>query len=130
MRLVWRIQVEHKDLDFLSDLQDVARVIHAVPSQLADMDEPVRPANVDKRAKIADARNHALDHIANIELRQQLGFAAGAPFALRLALAENQPPPVLVNFDDFDATAYCLSIPPWLRGGPRTSGWIPNASWG
>ena len=66
------------------------------------MNEAVGAADVDKRAKVAQARDHAVDDIAYAEFGQQLGFAFGPPFFLRFALAENQAAAVLVNFDDFD----------------------------
>ena len=47
--------------------------------------------------------DHALDDIADAQLFQQLGFAAGAPFSLGFAFAEDQPAAVLVDLDDFDA---------------------------
>src|SRR5690606_16940178 len=42
------------DLDLLADGENIARVVHVLPVQLGDVDEPVHPADVDEGAVVHD----------------------------------------------------------------------------
>ncbi len=97
------IQAEHVHVDFLADFEHVTRVIDAVPGQFADVDQAVRAAQVDERAKIAQPGDGAAHHVALVQLGQQAGFLLGAPFALRFAFGEDQPAAVLIDLDHFHA---------------------------
>ena len=56
-------------------MQDIARVINAMPGQLADVNQAVGAADIDEGAKVAQAGDDAVDDIADIQLGQQLGLA-------------------------------------------------------
>ncbi len=96
------VQRQHVHFDFFADLEHVTRVIDAVPSQLADVDQTVRATQINKRAEVAQAGNGAGYHIAFAQLSQQTGFLLGTPFTLGLALAEDQAAAVLFDLDHLD----------------------------
>src|SRR5947208_964821 len=64
---MFAIDLQHNDLDRLTRLDDVARLLDAIPAHLADVKQSVDPADVDKRAEILDGADNAL---ANLALRQ------------------------------------------------------------
>src|SRR5690606_34700094 len=98
------LQVEAEDvhLDLIADLQHVARVIDAMPRQLADMDQPIRAAEVDERAEIAQPGDRSGDDISLRKLAEQARLLLRAPFALRLAIGEDPPAAVLIDLDHLD----------------------------
>src|SRR5690606_14176002 len=73
-----------------------------MPRQLADMDQPIRAAEVDKRAEIAQPGDRPGDDISLRKLAEQARLLLRAPFALRLALGEDQPAAVLIDLDHLD----------------------------
>ena len=65
-----RILVEllDADLHLLADFEHFAGMLDAVPTQLADVNEPVDAAQVDERAKILQASHNAFAKLAGRQL--------------------------------------------------------------
>jgi len=57
------VQAEDVDIDLLADAQHVTRVVNPVPGQLADVDQAISPAQVHKRAEVAQAGDGAPDNL-------------------------------------------------------------------
>ena len=66
------IDVEHLDLDLFADRQHLGRMVHVAPGQLGDVDEPVDALQVDERAEVDDVGDHAFDHVAGLQLVEDL----------------------------------------------------------
>ena len=114
------VQAEHVNVDLFADAQDVTRVVDAMPGQLADVDEAVGPAQVDERAEVAQAGDGATDNVAFLQLGQQAGLLLGAPFTLRLALAEDQAATRLIDFDDLHGQLFADQIVPGIATAAHT----------
>ena len=67
--------VELQDLgrDLLADLHDLARMTHAAPRQVGDVQQAVDAAEVDERTVVGDVLDRALDDRAFLQVLEQLG---------------------------------------------------------
>src|SRR5439155_3356609 len=70
--LALAVDVEHLDLHGLADLEHLGRVVDVRPRKLGDMNQAVHPVEIDERAEVDDVRDRTLDHVAGIELVQNL----------------------------------------------------------
>jgi hypothetical protein len=66
-----RVYLHHVHVDLVADPVHVLRGLVAVPRDLAEVREPVRPAQVDEHAKAADAGHASLADLAFLQLREQ-----------------------------------------------------------
>ena len=64
--LAFFVHVHHVDFDLLTDFQDLAGVLDAMPRQLRQMDQPIGAAQVDERTEVGDAGHDALEHVARV----------------------------------------------------------------
>src|SRR5205823_58300 len=97
------IDLQHDDLDRLPRLDDVARLLDAVPAHLADVQEPVDAADIDKSAEILDGADDAL---ADLPLGQLVPGLLTLLLALLLqqsAAADDQVAFVPVHLGDHAA---------------------------
>ena len=75
-------------------------MFHAIPTQLADVDQSVDAAQIDKRAKVFHAAHDAFAKLADGELFEQL-VAQLLPLALHHGpMTQDQVLPVAVRFGD------------------------------
>src|SRR3954451_22331624 len=65
--LTLAIDVENLDLDLLADLEHLGRMVDVAPRQLADVDQPVHPVEIDERAEVDDVRDRPGDDVAGVE---------------------------------------------------------------
>ncbi len=67
--------VELQDLgrQLLADLHDFARMTHATPGEVGDVQQAVDAAQIDERAVVGDVLDRALDDRAFLEVLEQLG---------------------------------------------------------
>src|SRR5262249_33553148 len=56
------------NFQLLPNFYDFARMLHAIPAQLADMDETVHTAKIDKRAEVFQTANDAFANLAGSQL--------------------------------------------------------------
>jgi hypothetical protein len=61
------IHLENLDLNFLADLDDLARMIDVVPRELAYVDQSVYPLKVHERPEVDEVRDRARDDVALLE---------------------------------------------------------------
>src|SRR4051794_20403004 len=66
------VDVEHLDLDRLADLEHLRRVVDVRPRELGDVDQAVHPVEVDEGAEVDDVGDLALDHVAGVEVVEDL----------------------------------------------------------
>ena len=70
--LALAVDVEHLDLDRLADLEHLGRVVHVAPGELRDVDQAVHPVEVDEGAEVDDVGDLPLDHVAGVEVVEDL----------------------------------------------------------
>ena len=61
------VQPQHEHVDLIADVEEFTRVLDAMPGQLADVDEFVSTAQVDKRAEVAQAADDTAPDVAFFE---------------------------------------------------------------
>src|SRR5207237_1184124 len=97
------VDLQHDDLDRLPRLNDVARLLDAVPADLTDVQQPVDAADIDESAEILDG---AHDTLANLPLGQFVPGLFTLLFALLLqqgTAADDQVALVPVHLGDHAA---------------------------
>src|SRR5438093_5400860 len=62
------VDVEHLHLHRLADLEHLGRMVDVRPGELRDVDQAVHPVEVDERAEVDDVRDLTLDHVARLQL--------------------------------------------------------------
>ncbi len=93
------IETEDVHLHLVADVQHLARVIDAVPRQLADMDQTVGATQIDECAKVAQPADHTLTGLALFQLVEQQFLARVAVATLGVTLAEHQTAALAVDLD-------------------------------
>ena len=74
------------DLDFLTNLEDLLRMIHMLPREFRQMHQTIRTLNIDESAKIGQAGDASRTDIALLQLIQKAflkslaGFLQGGAF--------------------------------------------------
>ena len=87
-------------LHLLADLEHLGRVVDVAPRELGDVDQAVDAVEVHERAELDDVGDDALDHLAGLELVEDL-LAHLAPLVLEhRAPGEHHVVPVPVQLDD------------------------------
>ena len=76
--------------------------VDAVPAELADVDQAVGAAEVDEGAVGGEAADAALDHVADLELLEELLALAGAVLVHRRLLADDEAVALAVDLEDLD----------------------------
>ena len=64
--LAVEIDVQHPYRHLVANLDYLARVVHMLPGELRNVDQPVHAPEVDEGAEIDDGRNHAFAHLAGL----------------------------------------------------------------
>ena len=108
--LALAVHLENVDLDLLAHAYDLFGVVHALPGQLGDVDQAIGAAQVHEGAKIAPARDAALEHVALVQRLHELFAPPLLPEAIRLPVGEDQPPPPPVHFDHLDGDRLALRL--------------------
>ena len=94
------VEVQDLDLDLVADVDDFARVLHAAPGEVRDVQQPVDAAQVHEGAEIGDVLHHAGAHLVLVELLHQR-LLLGLALALENdAAADHHVAPALVLLDD------------------------------
>ncbi len=73
-----RVEAHDLDLDGLADLEGLGGMVDPAPRDVRDVEQAVDTAEIDERAVVGDVLDHALEHLAFLEVRDQLG-ALGSP---------------------------------------------------
>ena len=96
------IQVDLEDLDgdFLSDLDDLGRVLDVLPRQLGHVNETVHATQVDERTEVDDRRHGALADLALVEVVQERRARLGLRLLEQGAARQDHVVAVLVELED------------------------------
>src|SRR5215216_3433223 len=113
--LALEIDVEHFDLDLLTDLDDLARVVDVLPGQLGHVDQPVDAAEIHERPEVHDRGDRALAALALLERLEELLAALALRLFQEGATRQHHVVAVAVQLDDLG-----------LELGPDERMQIPN----
>ena len=98
--LAVHVDVEHLDRDLLADLDDLGGVVDVLPGQLGDVHQAVDAAEVDERAEVDDARDHAGADLALLQGLQEGRAHLGLGLLEPRAAGQDDVVAVLVQLDD------------------------------
>src|SRR5690606_32790580 len=70
--LTLAVDVEHLDLNRLTDGEQLGRVVDVRPRQLGDVDEAIDAGEIDERAEVDDVRDLAFDDVARVQAIEDL----------------------------------------------------------
>ncbi len=95
-----RVDLDDLHLDGVADRQDLARVRHPLPAHVRDVQQAVDAAQVHEGAVVGDVLDHALAHLALVQLRHQLGALLGAGLLEDGAAGDHDVPARAVHLQD------------------------------
>ena len=96
------IELEHLDLELLTDADDLGRMLDALPRHVRDVQQAVDAAQVDERAVVGEVLDHALERGAFLEVLQQR-LALGAVLGLDdRAARDDDVIALLIELDDLE----------------------------
>ena len=104
------VDADHFYINFLPDFQHVAGVADAVPGDLAEMHQAVRTVDVHEGAKIRQAGHAPGADIADIHFFDHLVADRVACFMHRSFFGKDQPPALLVHFDDLKLQLFAYQL--------------------
>ena len=96
------VELDDLDPDLVPDTQHVRHVVDAVPGELADVDETIGAAEVDEGTVAGQPAHLAGDHVADLELLEELLALARPVLVLRGALGDDEPVALAVDLEDLD----------------------------
>ncbi len=99
-----RLGVDAHDLhlDRVADVDDLARVVDALPGHVGDVQEAVDAAEIDEGAVVGDVLDEALDHLALGQLGHDLGALLGARRLQDLAARDDDVAAAAVHLQDLE----------------------------
>src|SRR5690606_10137062 len=65
------IKLEHLDLDFVADIDDLAGVLDALPGHVGDVQQAIDATQVDERTVVGEVLDDTLEHCALFEIGEQ-----------------------------------------------------------
>ena len=96
------VDIEHHDLQLLSNDKQLRGVSDAPPAHVGDMQQAVQPVQVDERTEVGQVLHRALADVARHHFVEQLGALCGAFLLDQLAAAQHDVLALKVQFHDFE----------------------------
>ena len=96
------VELEHLDLEFLPDGDQVGRVRDPPPGHIGDMQETVDSAQIDERPKVGDVLDHAFASLTLLQFGQHLVAEILATLFEELTARNDDIAPALVDLDDLE----------------------------
>jgi hypothetical protein len=102
--------VELQDLggQLLTDLNDLARMAHAPPGEIGDVEQAIDAAQIDESAVIGDVLDHAIDDRAFAQRLEQLGALLAHARLDHGAARQHHVVALAVEFDDLELERLAL----------------------
>ena len=96
------INVEHHDVDLISNLHDFARMFQATPAHIGDMEETVATIEIDECAEIGDVLHTPLANLALLERSHKLCLLFGESTLNELTTRDDKVLTLVRNLDDLE----------------------------
>ena len=97
------VHAEDVGLHLVADLEEVLRLLAALPGELGQVGEAVRPAEVDEDAEVGDGGDAALADLALLQLLDDAFLLLAPPFRHGRALGEDGAVLAAVDLDHLEA---------------------------
>ena len=97
-----RIDADDLHLHGVADVQNLGRMVDALPCHVGDVEQAVDAAQVDERAVIGDVLDDAVDNLALFELGHDLGALLGAGFLKHGAARDDDIAAPAIHFQDLE----------------------------
>jgi len=97
-----RVVLENPYGHFVSDLEELGRMIDPAPAHVGDVEQAVDPSEIDERAVLGDVLDDAADDLALLERLKGLRLLLVALFLEENAARQNDVAPLLVELDDLE----------------------------
>ena len=94
------VEPNYLDVDGLADRQNLGRMIDAPPGDVGDMKQAVDAAEIDESAVVGDVLDDALEHLALLEVGQQLGALLGPRLLEHGAARDDDVAAMAVHLED------------------------------
>ena len=108
--LALAVELEDAHVDLVADLHDLGRVLDALPGHVGDVQQAVDAAEVHERAVVGQVLDRALDHVAFLQVVEQLR-ALGAVFLFdHRASRHHDVVAALVELDDLELEFLALEV--------------------
>ncbi len=98
--LLFLVELEDDDFDFLIGLDDVGRMLDAAPAQIGEVEEAVDAAEIDEGAVLGDVFHVALDLVALVERFHELSALGVELFFEQRAAADNDIAAAAIQLGD------------------------------
>ncbi len=96
------VKLQHLDVDLIANIDDLRRMLDALPGHIGDVQETVHAAQIDECAVICEVLDDTFDLLAFLQRFQQ-SFALGAVFGFQDATTGNDNVvALLVELDDLE----------------------------
>ena len=88
-------------IQFLTNFENIRRMLHAVPSQVGDMSQTIYAADVNECTVVNDTLNRTANDGISLQRGEYFVFLLSANSFEELAAGKNQTLLVYIDFDDF-----------------------------
>src|SRR5690554_6309877 len=96
------VELQHLDVDLVANVDDLGRMLDALPGHVGDVQQAVYAAQVNERTVVGEVLDDTLDNLAFLQGFQQ-GFALGAVLGFEYGTAGNDNVvALLVQLDDLE----------------------------
>ena len=96
------IEADHLDAHGLADVDRLGGVVDAAPGHVGDVQQAVDAAEIDEGAVIGDVLDHALEHLAFLEVGDQFLARLGPGLLQHGAPRDHDVAPVAVHLEDLE----------------------------
>jgi hypothetical protein len=96
------VDVEHLDLELLSDLHELGRMRDSAPRHVGDVEQAVDATEIDECTEVGDVLDDALPHLILLELLHQLLALAGTLVLEDHSARDDDVAAALIELDDLE----------------------------
>ena len=96
------VEVQYNHVDLLVELHNLLGIAYAAPAQVGDVNQTVNTAEVNKHAVRSDVLHHSLQHLALLELADDLLLLLFQLGLNECLVADNNVLVLLIDLDDLE----------------------------
>src|SRR5579884_3081109 len=104
------VEAQHAHLELVADVDHLGRMTDALPRHVGDVQQAVDATEVDECAVVGQVLDHALDHRAFLQARQELFALLGMLALDHGAAADHHVVALAVEFDDLELELLAFQI--------------------
>ena len=108
--LTFAIELQDLDVDFLANLNNLGRMLDALPGHVGDVQQTIDAAEVDERTVVGQVLDDTLDGVAFLQLFQQRLALRGVLVLDNRTSRHDDVVALLVQLDDLELEALAFEI--------------------